>query len=115
MVENCGVTIPIKAKQKGQFLKRQLLVKSDGIVPPCCKTMTLLFPVPLLDDRDFLFYLTIRTNLTLYIHIVDHKTLKVLVKNMSDQLLRISHWQKLGYIIDICYDNCFLANAKAVF
>lgn len=68
----------------------------------------------LLDIRDFLFHLATQTNITLFIYIVDHETSKVLVKNMSDQRLYILCRQKLGHIIDIYYDNCFLANTKIV-
>lgn len=72
-------------------------------------------PVPLLDDRNFLFHPATQINLTMYTHMIDHETLKVLVKNTSDRLLRISRQQKLGYIVDIHYNNYFLADAKSAF
>lgn len=72
-----------------------------------------LLPVPLLDDRDFLFHLATQINLTLFAHIIDHETTKVLVKNTFDQPLRILCRQKLGHVVDICYDNCFLADTKS--
>lgn len=81
---SCGVTILIKARQKSQFLKRQLFAKNDGIVPPCSKTIIPLLSIPLLDDQNFLFHPATQTNLTLYMHIVDHETLKVLVRNTFD-------------------------------
>lgn len=34
---------------------------------------------------------------------------------MLDQSLHISHWQKLGHIIDIHYDNCFLIDTEFAF
>lgn len=71
--------------------------------------------MPLPDNRNFLFHPTIQTNLTLYTHIVDYEISKVLVRNTSDQLLRILRRQKLGHIIDIHYDNCFLADANSAF
>lgn len=115
VVRSCRIAISIKIKQKGQFLKRQLYTKSNRIVLPRFKTMTSLLPVPLLDDWNFLFHLATQTNLTLYIHIIDYKTSKVLVRNTFDWLLRISRWQKLGYIVDIRYNNCFLADTKSAF
>lgn len=90
VVGSCGVIISIKARQKGQFLKKQLLAKSNGIVPLCSKTMIPLLLVPLSDNRDFLFHLTTQTNLTMYTHIVDYETSKVLVRNTSNQPLHIS-------------------------
>lgn len=74
-----------------------------------------LLPVPLPDDKDFLFDPTAQPNLTLFAHIIHHDTKKVLVKNTSDRLLRISRRQRLGHIVDICYNNCFLADADSAF
>ena len=75
--------------------------------------MILFFLVPLLDDQNFLFHPVTQTNLTLYIQIVNHKTSKVLVRNKSDWPLYILRQQKLDHIIEIRYDNCFLADAKS--
>lgn len=74
-----------------------------------------LLPMPLPNDQDFLFHPVTQNNLTLYTHIVDYGTSKILVKNILDQPLHISRWQKLGHIIDISYDNCFLTDTKSVF
>ena len=115
VVRSYRVTIPIKARQRGQFLKRRLLAKSDGMMPPRSETMVLLLPVLLPDDRDFLFHPTTQANLTLYTHIVDHETSKILVKNTSDRPLRISRCQKLGHVVDIWYDNCFLDDVESAF
>ena len=68
--------------------------------------------VSLPDDCNLLFYPIIQANLNLYTHIVDHKISKVLVKNTSDYLLHIPYYYKLGYIIDIVYDKCFLADTQ---
>lgn len=43
-----------------------------------------------------------------------HNTRKVLVKNTSDRPLRILRCQKLGHVINIWYNNCFLADIKSV-
>ena len=74
-----------------------------------------LAPVSLPDDRNFLFYPTAQSNLSLYAYIVDYTTTKILVSNSSDRPLRIPWHQKLGHIIDICYENCFLADAQVTF
>ena len=115
LIESCGVTIPINVKQRGQFLRRNLLASGDNVVPPRSETMIPLAPVSLPNDRDFLFYPTNQANLTLYAHIVDHITTKILVSNTSDCSLHIPRHQKLGHIVDICYENCFLADAQATF
>lgn len=74
-----------------------------------------LLPVSLLDNRNFLFDPTAQANLTFFMYIMHHNTKKVLVKNTSDRPLRILRHQKLGHIVDICYDNCFLANTESAF
>lgn len=74
-----------------------------------------LVPMPLSDDRDFLFYPIAQASLTLFAHIMHHDIKKVLVTNISKRLLRIFRCQKLGHIVDICYDNYFLADAKSAF
>ena len=84
IVGSCRIKITIKTRQRGQFLRRKLLAENDGIVPPRFEAMIPILPVPLLDDRDFLFYLAAQTNLTLFANIINHETSKVLVRNMSD-------------------------------
>ena len=115
LVGSCGVKITIKAKPKGQFLRKRLLAEKDEVVPSRSKAIIPLLPVPLPDDRDFLFHSTAQANLTLFTHIMHHDIKKVLVKNTSDRPLRISRRQRPGHIVDICYDNCFLTNAKSAF
>lgn len=115
IVGSCKVKITINARQKGQFLRRKLLAENNRVVSSRSEVMIPILPVSLPNNRDFLFHLATQTNLMLYMHIVDHETLKVLVRNTSDQSLRILRWQKLGHIIDIYYDNCFLANADSTF
>lgn len=73
--------------------------------------VSLLLP----DDRDFLFHPVTQTNLTLFTYIVDHQTSRVLVRNASNQTLRIPYRHKLGHLINIAYDNCFLTNTHSTF
>ena len=81
----------------------------NGEVAPMCVQW------PFSDDRDFLFHPIAQPNLTLFAHIMHHDTRKVLVRNTSDRPLRISRRQKLGHVVDIRYDNCFLANFESAF
>ena len=113
LIGSCRVTIPISARQRGQFLTRKLLTSEVSVVPPRSEAMIPLVPVSVPDDRDFLFHPTAQPNLTLFTHIVDHQTSKVLVRNASDQPLRIPHRHKLGHLIDIAYDNCFFTEDQA--
>lgn len=50
--------ISIRARQRDQFLKKRLLAEKDEVIPPHLKTIIPLLPVPLPDDKDFLFHPT---------------------------------------------------------
>lgn len=110
LIGSCAITIPVNAKQQGQFLLRRLLAGKESVIPSYSEVMISLVKVPLLDDCNFLFHLTIQPNLTLYAHILDHETSKILVRNTSNQPLRIPRHHMLGHLLDIVYKNCFFAN-----
>ena len=112
---SCQVKIAIKARQRGQFLKKRLLVKKDKVIPLRSETMIPLLLISLLDDRDFLFHLIAQSNLMLFAYILYYDSKKILVRNISDRPLRILHYQRLGHIVGICYNNCFLADANFAF
>lgn len=87
----------------------------DKVILPRSETMVTLLPVPLPDDRDFLFHPSAQSSLTLFAHIMHHDTKKILVRNTSDCSLSISRRQKMGHVVDIWYDNCFFADAESAF
>lgn len=68
----------------------------------------ILWPLP--DNQDFLFHSTTQVNQTLFVYIVNYLTSKSLITNASDQSLWIFRRHKLGYLIDITYNNCFFIN-----
>lgn len=84
VIESCRVTIKVNAKQQGQFFARKLLSSYESVILPHSEALVPLVRVPLLDNQDFLFHLTAQANLTLYTHIVNHETSKILVKNAFD-------------------------------
>lgn len=51
----------------------------------------------------------------LFANIIYYDTIKVLVWNIFYWSLCILCHQRLGYIVDIYYNNCFLTNTKFVF
>lgn len=57
------VKITIRARQRDEFLRRRLLRKrllaeKNRVISPHSKAMIPLLPMPLPEDRDFLFHLT---------------------------------------------------------
>lgn len=101
LIKSCKVKITIRARQRGQFLKKRLFAKKDRVISPRSKTMVLLLLVSLLDNKDFLFHSIAQPNLIIFAYIMHHDTKKILIRNTSNHPLRISHCQKLGYIVDI--------------
>lgn len=115
LIKSYRVKIIIKTKQRGQFLRINLFTENDKVIPSDFKTMILFMPMALANDRDFLFYLITQASLMLFAHIMHYNTKKILVKNTSKQLLRILRYQKMGHIVDICYNNYFLINIESAF
>lgn len=112
-VGSCRVKITVRARQKGQFLRKKLLAKTDSVVPPRSEAMVPLHSILFPDNKDFLFHPVVQANLTLFAHFINHKTTKVLIKNTSDRPLRISCWQRLGHAVNIHYNNCFFTEAES--
>ena len=113
LIGSYGVTVPISARQRGQFFIRKLLTSKSTVVPPRSEAMVPLVPVSMPDDHDFLFYPAAQPNLMLFTPIIDHQTSRILIRNTSDQSLRIPCCHKLGHLIDIAYDNCFFTDERA--
>lgn len=111
LIGSYKVIIAINARQRSQVFKKKLFASNSNIILPHLEAIILFALVFLLNDRNFMFYLTTQVNLTLYIYIVDYTTTKIFVSNTSHCLLHIlRHW-KFGYIIDIYYNNYFLADS----
>lgn len=115
LIRSCKVTISINVKQCGQFFKKKLLASGNNMILPRSKIMIPLIPVFLPSNCDFLFHPIIQANLILYAYIFDYTTTKILVSNTFDYPLYIPRHQKLGHIIDICYENYFSADTQATF
>lgn len=83
-IESCGVSVPIDARQTGQFLIRRLLASQETVVSSYSEAMVSLVPLALPNNRNFIFHPATQTNLTLFTHLINHQTSKVLVKNTSN-------------------------------
>lgn len=110
LIKSWGVIVSIDARQKKLFLTKKPLASQEIVFLSHSKAKILLIPLFLPNNHDFLFYLATQPNLTLFTHIIDPQTLKVFVKNFFNKMLCISYRYKLGYLIDIAYDNCFFTN-----
>lgn len=75
--------------------------------------MVSLIRVFLLDNRNFLYYLVTQVNLTFYSHIIDYETLKIFVKNTSNQSFCICYCHKLGHLPYMNHNNYFLVDTQS--
>lgn len=67
------------------------------------------------DNQDFLFHPIPQANLTLYSHIMNYETSKILVRNIFDLLLCLPRQHKLSHLLDMGYENCFLIDTQAAY
>lgn len=78
------IIIFFKTKQKNWFLKKKLFIKTNKIIFPYSKTIILFFLMPLSNNHNFLFYPTSLPSLIKFIYIINYKTLKIIIKNISN-------------------------------
>lgn len=77
--------------------------------------MIFFAPIFLSNNRNFRFYPTIQANQTLYAHIFNHTTTKILISNTFNFLLCILRHQKLSYMVNICSNHRFPVESWAIF
>ena len=104
---SCGVTIVISARNHSQFLKRNVLANTTTFIPPKSKALVNVRQIPLPDFRNFLFQPFPQEHLTLYSHLLDHTSSRILVRNDADRSIQIPQSHRLGYITEISFENCF--------
>ena len=68
----------------------------------------------LLDDRDFLFEPTTAA-VSLYIHLVDDSFYSVIARNNTNKPMLIPKYLRLGTVVEIDYNNCYLADIEEVY
>ena len=86
-------------------------MKNDVLVRPGEQIIILVNYYAQLPDRDLLFEPD-ESELMLYAHIVDSSVDSILAKNESSTPVSVSRKTRLGYIIEIPYDNCCLATPE---
>ena len=107
MISSYQVPISVAARPRGRPVQRKVLVnrsltisfKSEALVQFVCFSLS--------DDQDFLFKPIFHSYLTLFLHILNNLTYRVLVRNALHQPILLSYRQQLGTLTEIPYDNCF--------
>ncbi len=106
-IGSCNIEVPIEARQRGQFTRRNVHAKLATVVPPRSELIVSVSSKSLPDDRDFLFEPTGAANLCLFAHIVDHEMTGVLARNESEHPVQIPKRFCLGSVTEMEYENCF--------
>lgn len=103
----CQVTISVAAKPKSHPVQRKVLVNRSLMIYPESETLVQFVCSSFPDNQDFLFNATPHSHLTLFSHILNDLTYKVLVRNTLQQLVLLPRHQRFGTLTEVLYDNCF--------
>ena len=107
LIHSCGVRIDINARQYSEFLRHRALASASTIIPPHSEALVAFQRIKLPDSRDFLFSPTPQQHLTLYSHLLDHTSTKVLVRNEVGHAIKILLHHRLGCVTKLPYESCF--------
>ena len=104
---SCGMTIVISARNHSQFLKRNVLANTTIFIPLESEALVNVWQILLPDSHDFLFQPFLQEHLTLYSHLLDHTSSRIVVRNNADRSIQIPWSHRLGYITKILFQICF--------
>lgn len=107
LIHSCGMKININARQHSKFLRYRALASTPTTIPPCLETLVAFQYIELSDCRNFLFYLSLQQNLTLYSHFLNHSSTKVLIYNNTNHVVKIPLHHRLGCVTKLPYKSCF--------
>ena len=111
LIHSCGVRIDINARQHSEFLRHRALVSASIIISPHSEVLVAFLRIKLPDFRDFLFSPAPQQHLTLYSHLLDHTSTKVLVRNDVGHAIKIPLHHRLGCVTELPYESCFATSA----
>lgn len=86
-IESCNVDVDISAKHLPRLLIRKVLANTTTIVSPKSETLVPFKQIPLPDSQNFFFHPASQPEFTLYAHLVDHTTCKVLARNNANHYI----------------------------
>ena len=107
IISSCQMTIFIAGRLKGRPVQRKVLVDKSLTICPEFEALVQFVCSSFSDNQDFLFKPTFHIHLTLFSHILNDSTHKVLVRNVLYQPVFLSRRQRLDTLTEIPYDNYF--------
>lgn len=91
-----------------KFLKLKVLANNATFILPKFIALIPFWQIPLPNLCDSLFHPSSHQQLTLYSHLFDDMSTKVLVQNDANYSIQILRYYKLGCLTEIPYKNCFI-------
>ena len=107
MISSSQLTIFIAARPRGHMVWKKVLVGRSLTIPPESEALVQFVCSSFPDDRDFLFNPTPYSHLTLFSHILNNSTRRILVRNASHRPVFLPSRQQLSTLTEVSYDNCF--------
>jgi hypothetical protein len=112
-IRSCeNLIIEVKIHQRESFVKRNV-VSQFAILVSFDSYVKILYKVKdLFTDRDFLFESFSEVSISIYAHVIDARTIEIIIRNESAKSMKISKNFKLDVAQKIQYDDCFYASQK---
>ena len=105
-IESCKIEISLKIQSKDLYLRRTIHAQQAMMLHSKQKQF-LSIRIKISDERDFYFESDSNVNFTMYSHILDVSIKKILAKNETTQIIKISKRCRLRQIAEMNCDNCF--------
>ena len=105
-IESCKIEISLKIQSKDRYLRRTIHAQQAMMLHSKQKQF-LSIRIKISNERDFYFEPDSNVNFTMYSHILDVNIKKILAKNETTQIIKISRRCRLRQIAETNCDNCF--------
>lgn len=105
-INSCNMEIPLQIMPKGPYVRKTVHAQY-GIVLQPGEEQLLPIKAKIPEGRDFFFEPDSSVNVTMCSHVLDVNTSKILVKNETDNTIKVPRRYRLGQISEVDCDNCF--------
>ncbi len=104
--------IEVKIHQRESFVRKNV-VNQFAILISLDSYVKIFYKIKdLFTDRDFLFESFSEVSIFIYAHVIDARTIEIIIRNESAKSMKISRNLKLDVAQKIQYDDCFYASQK---
>ncbi len=107
-IRNCeNLIIDVKIHQRESFVRRNVINQFANIISSNSYAKILYKMKNLSTNWDFIFESSSEVSIFIYAHVIDARTIDVIVRNESAKLMKISQNFKFDVVQKIKYDDCF--------